>query len=235
MKKLALYSLMLSFVLLGFTSCNDDEDMLTDSVVTSYVNLHMQGDGFVQVPIGTSYTDAGCTADVAGEDVTSTIVTTGLDEVDVNKVGLYYITYSATNKDGFSATVSRTVAVCDPSITTDLSGVWTGMPGTKRVTSSGEVPYPGYSIKITQAAPGIFYVSDYLGGYYDQRAGYGSAYAMKGYVQLLADNSLEILSGDVPGWGDSYDDFEGSYDPVTGTISYVVVYAGMDFNVVLSK
>lgn len=235
MKKLALYSLMLSVVLLGFTSCNDDEDMLTDSVVTSYVNLHMQGDDFVQVPIGTAYTDAGCTADVAGEDVTSTIVTTGLNDIDVNKAGLYYITYSATNKDGFSASVSRTVAVCDPTITTDLSGTWTGLTGTKRVTASGEVPFPGYSIRISQAAPGIFYVTDYLGGYYEQRAGYGAAYAMKGYVQLLADNSLQILSGDVPGWGDSYQTFSGTYDPITDTISYLVVYAGMKFYVVLSK
>lgn len=235
MKNLILYSLALGMMVLNLTSCNDDDDLLTDSTVTYYVNLHLQGDEFVQVPIGTAYTDAGCTADVEGNDVTSTIVTTGLEDIDVNKAGLYYITYEATNKDGFSASVSRTVAVCDPSITTDLSGTYTGMEGTYRLTAAGaKTPYPGYSVKLRRDAPGIFYISDMLGGYYDQRAGYGSAYALKGYLQLEADNSLKALSGSVAGWGDSYDDFEGSYDPATGTISYVVTYAGMDFYVVLS-
>ena len=95
--------------------------------------------------------------------------------------------------------------------------------------------YAGYTVKIKKAAPGIFYVSDFLGGWYDQRAGYGSAYAMTGYFQLLADNSLVQLSSYVAGWGDSADYCEGAtYDPATGTISYVVGYAGiMAFNVIL--
>lgn len=60
-------------------------------------------------------------------------------------------------------------------------------------------------MKIKKTAPGIFKVSDFFGGYYDQRAGYGSSYAMGGYFQLLADNSLVQLSSYVPGWGDSAD------------------------------
>ena len=35
----------------SLTSCNDDKDELTDSRLTYYVNLEMQGDAFVQVPI----------------------------------------------------------------------------------------------------------------------------------------------------------------------------------------
>lgn len=75
-------------------------------------------------------------------------------------------------------------------------------------------------MKVTKAAPGIFYVSDMMGGYYDQKAGYGSSYAMTGYFQLLADNSLVLLSSSVEGWGDSATGFkDGKYDPATGEIS----------------
>ena len=90
-------------------------------------------------------------------------------------------------------------------------------------------------MKVTKAAPGIFYVSDMMGGYYDQKAGYGSSYAMTGYFQLLADNSLVLLSSSVEGWGDSATGFkDGKYDPATGEISYVVNYAtSMDFVITL--
>ena len=230
---------MLGIAMFGLTSCNDDNDELTDSKITYYVNLEMQGDEFVQVPIGSVYNDAGCTATENGADVTSSIVTTGLDAVDVNKAGLYTVTYSAVNKDGFPASVSRTVAVCDPSITTDLSGSWTTQGGTQRVYGGATVtPFPDYTISITKAAPGIFYVSDLFAGYYDQRAGYGSSYACRGYIQLLADNSLVCLSSSVAGWGDSLDDdtFTGNYDPATGTLTWDEGYAGaMTFHIILNQ
>ena len=90
-------------------------------------------------------------------------------------------------------------------------------------------------MKIKKAAPGIFKVSDFFGGYYDQRAGYGSSYAMGGYFQLLADNSLVQLSSYVPGWGDSTDYCEDAvYDAASGTISFRVGYAGvMEFTIIL--
>ena len=223
----------------GLTSCNDDNDELTDSRLTYYVNLEMQGDAFVQVPIGSSYTDAGCKATMNGQDATSRIVTTGLNSIDVNTAGLYTVTYSAVNDDGFPASVSRTVAVCDPSITTNIAGTWTTQTGTQRIYATGTVtPFPDYSIKITKAAPGIFYVSDLFAGYYEQRAGYGGSYACKGYLQLLADNTLVCLSNGVAGWGDSLDEgtFSGSYDPATETLTWQEDYAGsMTFYITLNK
>ena len=239
MKKIFLYGLMFGMSVFGLTSCNDDNDELTDSRLTYYVNLEMQGDAFVQVPIGTSYTDAGCKATMNGQDATSRIVTSGLNAIDVNTAGLYTVTYSAVNDDGFPASVSRTVAVCDPSITTDIAGTWTTQSGTQRIYATGTVtPFPDYSIKITKAAPGIFYVSDLFAGYYDQRAGYGGSYACKGYLQLLADNTLVCLSNGVAGWGDSLDEgtFSGSYDPATETLTWQEDYAGsMTFYITLNK
>lgn len=224
---------MICLSMTTLTSCNDDNDQLTDSRLTYYPVLEIQGDDFVQVPIGTSYTEQGCKATLNGEDYSANVKTEG--SVDSNSPGLYSITYSATNADGFTVSATRTVAVCDPTITTDISGTYTTQDGSYRNYSGTITNYAGYSVKITKAAPGIFYVSDFLGGWYDQRAGYGSAYAMTGYFQLLADNSLVQLSSYVAGWGDTADYCEGAtYDPATGTISYVVGYAGsMEFNVIL--
>lgn len=229
---------MLCLSAVGFSSCSDDEQ-LTDSRITYYPVLEIQGDEFVQVPIGTSYTELGCKATLGGEDYTANVVTTG--DVDASKAGLYFITYTATNADGFSVSASRTVAVCDPTITTDISGTYTLQPGSKRdyYSSDGTITtnFDGYTVYISQAAPGIFEVSDVMGGYYDQRAGYGSSYAMSGYFQLKADNTIELLSSSVPGWGDSATGFEnGKYDPATGEISYVVNYVStMYFTISLKQ
>ena len=162
MKKIFL-SLMLGMSLFSLTSCNDSKDELTDSRLTYYVKLDMQGDAFVQVPIGSTYTDAGCTATMNGEDATSRIITTGLDAIDTNTAGLYTVTYSAVNNDGFPASVKRTVAVCDPAITTDISGTWTTQAGTYRLYGGKtNTPFAGYTCKIQKAAPGIFSVSDFF-------------------------------------------------------------------------
>lgn len=236
MKKIFLYSMMLGMSAFGFTSCNDDDDQLTDSRLTYYVNLELQGDDFVQVPIGSNYNDAGCKATENGADVSANIKVSGLDAIDVNTAGIYTVTYTAVNKDGFPASVSRTVAVCDPSITTDLSGTWTTQDGTQRDNNKGTLtPYAGYTTKVALAAPGIFKVSDFLSGYYDQRAGYGSSYACSGYMQLLADGTLKCLSNGVPGWGDALDDFAGNYDASTETMVWDADYAAMRFHSVLTK
>ena len=230
---------MLGMSLFSLTSCNDSKDELTDSRLTYYVKLDMQGDAFVQVPIGSTYTDAGCTATMNGEDATSRIITTGLDAIDTNTAGLYTVTYSAINADGFPASVSRTVAACDPTITTDISGTWTTQTGTYRLYGgTTNTPFAGYTCKIQKAAPGIFSVSDFFAGYYDQRAGYGSSYACKGYLQLLADGTLVCLSNGVAGWGDGLDEgtFSGAYDATTETIQWQCGYAGsMTFYITLNK
>lgn len=237
MKKIYLFGLLMAGVLLGLTSCNDDKDELTDSRLTYYADLQMLGDEFMLVPIGSEFVDPGCTATLAGEDITNKIVIEGADEVDPNTPGFYYITYSAVGSDGFPASVERTVCVYDPSVTTDITGEYTVQEGSYRYwfSSGAVVQFSGYPVIIERVVPGIFYISDMMGGYYDVRAGYGSKYAMNGYLQLTPDNEVLALSGIVPGWSDSYDEFyNGSYDPETGTVTYDLDYAGsMQFHIIL--
>ncbi|WP_298651340.1 BT_2262 family domain-containing protein [uncultured Proteiniphilum sp.] len=217
-------------------SCEDDtsKDM---SKITYFVNYEILGDETMLLPVGTPYVEPGVIAMEGETDITSSVVITG--SVDASAIGIYDISYSATNVDGFSSSVSRTVVVYDPSITTDISGVYTAAAGTHRlaIATGATVSYADYSVTLTSIAPGVFQVSDFFAGYYEVRAGYGSSYAMRGYIKLNADNSLGLLSSSVAGWGDSLDRLEdGAYDPVSGTVSWGAVYAGAySFNVILTK
>ena len=226
MKKIYLYGLMLFTVSLGLTSCSKDEH--TDTKVTNYIVLTINGDKVVYVDTNATYEDAGCKAEAAGQDVSDKIVT--INPVDTKAIGPYTVTYMATNEDGFSSSANRTVYVGDPLLGNVSSG-------TNRKTAAGAVTnWSDFDIDMLTDGDGKYWVEDLLGGYYEQRAGYGSAYSMKGFLQVNADNTVDLVGGgDVAGWGDHYDDFkDGKYDPATKTISYTVVYAKMDFNVILT-
>ena len=72
--------------------------------------ITVTGNATVTVELGTSYTDAGATANDAFHGSTP-VTSTG--SVNTNAVGSYQITYTATDKDGNTATASRTVNVVD--------------------------------------------------------------------------------------------------------------------------
>lgn len=247
MKKILIFSLTACLVMLGFTSCNDDDDALTDTKLTYYVDLQLQGDEFMLIPIGTNFVDPGCKAELGGQDYSSNLVISGLDAVDVNQVGFYDIVYYAVNPDGYSASVSRTVCVYDPSVTESMEGSYQpDMVGTKYGTAGKTfadyaASYGNTSqctgITFTEEAPGIYYVNDLFAGWYCQIRGYAAKYSMTGYVNLDKDNNIHLLSSYVSGWGDGLDYLEnGKYDPETGTITYSISYAGVIFmDIVLNK
>ncbi len=234
MKKI-LYSLLVGLSSVIMSSC--DDDVVDNSKITHYVSIEIQGDTKILLPVGTDYVELGVVATEGDEDVTSSVKIQG--EVNGNKKGLYTISYSATNVDGFNSSAQRTVIVYDPTVTTDISGTYTVADGTYRyaLSTGVQVPYSGYPVTLTYVAPGILEVSDYMGGYYEKRAAYGASYAMKGYLSLNADNSLSMLSSSIAGWGDSLDKVENaSYDPSTGTLRWAATYtSAYTFNVILNK
>lgn len=216
MKKINLLIAALAFV--GLTSC--DYDGSDDAKVTKYVTIELTGGNQTLVPVGSEYTDPGYTATEGTEDVTSKVVVSG-DQVDPDKVGIYNVTYSAKNVDGFAAEVTRTVLVYDPAITTDITGTYT--------VEKGEDLYPdqsdfftryvikGNTVTLTQLAKGLYSISDWWGGLYDKTVGYGSAYCATGYFQLNADNTITGISASTP-WGDVLERGDGIYDPTTGKV-----------------
>ena len=51
---------------------------------------------------------------------------------------------------------------------------------------------------------------------------------------MFVDNNIDVISGIVPGWGDSYEYFEnGVYDPDTKTITYDIGYYVYNFHIIL--
>ena len=182
----------------GFTSCNDDNDQLTDTRVTNYILLTVNGDEVVYVDANSTYTDEGCAAEAGGQDVTSKVQTT--NPVDTKTIGPYIVTYRATNEDGFSSEASRYVYVGSPLVGTVSDGSY-------RQTYNGDgspkaqVAWSGYNIEMLTDGNGLYWVEDLMGGYYEQRAGYGSRYAMNGYLQVNADNTVDMVGGGgVPAW-----------------------------------
>jgi len=233
MKKI-IYSLFVC-LLLVLVSC-EDKTSYDVSKITYYVTYKMSGDQTTLVPVGTAYVDPGIKAIEGTKDVTSTMKTTG--SVNSAKIGLYPVTYSAVNADGFASSATRLVIVYDPTVTTDISGQYQLATGSYRKTlsSGAKTSFSGYNISLSKIAPGIFYVSDFFGGYYDQRAAYGATYAMTGYVKLNSDNTLGLLSSVVAGWGDSLNSLaNATYNPGTKAIHWDATYAGtytwfLDFN-----
>ena len=72
--------------------------------------ITVTGDNPVTTELGAAYTDAGATA----SDLSGTITVTSAGEVDVNTVGSYTITYTASDASGNEATAAtRTVNVVD--------------------------------------------------------------------------------------------------------------------------
>ena len=229
-------SLVIS-VIIGLTGC-DEETTDGFTSVTYYAALEMQGDETVYVNLGDNYEDAGCTAVMQGEDVTDQIIVES--NVNTSVGGEYTINYNISNVDGFSSSASRTVYVFDTTPSVISNGFYTVQDGTNRIYTDDDgvatkTDFSGYMLLIYQVSPGVFSISDFIGGYYAQFKDYGSDYAMTGTFQLNEDNTITPLSSLVPGWGDSLDYLkDSSVDPSTGEITYDLGYASsMNFHVIL--
>ncbi|MDR0687063.1 MAG: DUF5012 domain-containing protein [Prevotellaceae bacterium] len=203
------------------------------SRVTYYCELSLEGNPVELVGLGEAYSEPGWKASENGVDVSDAVTVSG--SVNTNEAGLYRLTYSVNNEDGYPKVATRQVVVCNTTPSPLESGLYTVSKSSNR---NGTTVYgQDFTILIYQVSPGEFYVSDLFGGYYDQRAGYGSDYAMVGYITLESDNSLALGENGVKGWGDSLDGLSnGAYDPATKTISWTASYAGTyNFNVTATK
>ena len=232
MKKNLLYSMILMLATMFVTSCEKDStEGLT--FVTYYPTLTLEGESIITFPKGSPYQDPGYSATLQGEDVTDQVEVSS--NVNTSQSGLYSVTYSITNEDGFAKTASRQVLVVDPN--DPIENLYTTTADSYRMSGATQTVYgSSYKLYVLANGDGTYYINDMLGGYYDQRAGYGSLYAMEGVFTVDADGTITALSGDVAGWGDSMDYVEdGKYDAATGTISWKVGYAGMDFYVTMNK
>ena len=142
----------MAFALLA-VSCEKTTEGLTG--ITYYPVITVNGDAGV-IYVGETYEDPGCTAIMNGEDITDQVIVT--DNINNQVPGIYSVTYSATNEQGFSASASRTVYVAAESGIVNLyvGEMWTPKGsylsgGTHLITDNGD---------------GTYQMDDIMGGYY---------------------------------------------------------------------
>jgi hypothetical protein len=225
MKKNIFFAMMLALVSFVLTSCGD-KDSEGLSRFTYYPVLELQGDGYMVIDKGSTFQDPGFTATLNGEDVSSQVAVNST--VETGKSGVYTVTYSIKNSDGITANAKRTVVVLDPN--NAVEGFYLNKADSYRLRQGAEVAYGRpFEILVIDNGDGTYSVDDLLGGWYCQRAGYGTSYAMEAVISIDGDGALTCSYSYVPGWGDGLDDFEGSFDAATSTFQFTAVYAGMDF------
>jgi len=139
--------LFCSLLAVLFVACNKDEihnteDQVGISRVVQFAVLQMSGSEYMSVVKGSTFTDPGVKAFEGSNEIPVTI--TG--SVNTDETGLYILTYSATNTDGFSATTTRTVVVIASNELPD-------------VDLSGKYDYVGsstYTSTVTKVAEGTY-------------------------------------------------------------------------------
>lgn len=139
---LKLIYILFSFFFIGslFVSCDKDSENV--SKVVTYPTLELQGEAFINVKMGTAFTDPGAIAK-AGDEVLD-VTTKGT--VNTAKAGIYELEYSAEVEGDIpvKATVTRKVFVTEDLMTKDLySGTYqaVGRSNTMKVTKIGDGYY----------------------------------------------------------------------------------------------
>ena len=220
MKKNILYTMLFALVALVMTSCGDKQSEGL-SRITYYPSIELNGDSYIVWEKGTPYVDPGYVSLMNGEDVTGEVTISGTP--DVNKSGIYKVTYTTKkNEDGFDASASRTVVVLDSN--SEIEGFYLTQPESYRSYNGNDVAYNGaYEILIIDNGDGTLTVDDLFGGWYCQRAGYGTNYAASGVISLAEDGTVGYIDSIVPGWGDSLDDLTGTYEDGVFTVDATYV------------
>ena len=226
-------------LVVGLSACGDES--FTNSKVTPIVLMDMAGDATIEVALGATYQDPGCTATYMGKDYTAKMEVDGLDAVNTNAPGLYPINYSCTTPDGYTYEAQRVVAVCNPKVKYKAAGTFFTAAGTKRVDANGvEQTYAKSVVNVTQLASGLVKVDDLLGGYYQAMKATGQPTADAVTIQALLlmdeDGTFQPYSVKANGAPVQLDAFSNAtFNAKKGVFTWTVTYKGDTYNIVLNR
>lgn len=175
------------------TETTEDVSFVTNYAVFEYENL-------VVVPLNGAFTpEASATENGADLEVSSS------GNVDTSAVGIYDVSYSSANSDGFAATVFQTVIVHDPSIVgSDITG---DIQDTTRNERTGV-------ITLVAGTTSIFHCTDF---------GFGGNFPM--YFQMDGDTISEIPQT----YPFSATSVALTYDPGTRMFTTLIQPYGFDY------
>jgi len=226
MKSKLLY--LMAFTLVLFVSgCDESSSGYTR--ITYYPTIEVLGNPSVTINVGETYAEEGYYAELDGVDVTDQVVVNS--SVNPSKVGIYNITYSASNEDGFSSSASRKVYVVDPvSIATLYFGE----------SETATRHFYDAPIYITDQGDGTYMVDDIIGGlqFHGINPGFEPAYDFhaEAVIKIAADNTVSQV-GETGSWyfAGSVDAklVNGTFDPDTRTFVLNVDYGGTPLTVTL--
>jgi len=151
--KILKYITIVMFLSAILSSCEKDyESYITK--VTYYPSIELLGNQFMTVTLGQAFTDPGVIVKIGDDEVDVDQVS---GTVDVNTTGVYSISYSKVNEDGFSASAQRFVGVIDPGVlANDFSGAYQRTAYGANTTPSGIATW-------TKVADGL-YTCNNVGG-----------------------------------------------------------------------
>lgn len=136
----------------ALNGCAKEEDIIsTDthvgrSRITFFPVLTLKGEKYMVLPVGGTYTEPGSEAKEGSTPITPAI--TG--SVKTTTPGVYTLTYTATNKDGFSVSTTRTVAV----YSTDATAEANNLAGSYLRAATGVMAI------WTKLAPGVYLINN---------------------------------------------------------------------------
>jgi hypothetical protein len=124
--------LILSMLLVLSSSCEKELTSEGVSKTTYYADMKMAGEQELFLPLNSPFTDPGVTATEKGNPIPVSETVTGIyhpysgTTIDMSAANKYEISYTATNSDGFSANVTRTVYVAKTGdLVNSIEGLYT--------------------------------------------------------------------------------------------------------------
>ena len=202
-------------ILLFCSACEKDKSSEGVSRVTSYPIMELIGDEFLTLPVGGTFNDPGVIATIGSQQINPEVD----GAVDVSTPGVYIITYSAANSDGFSAAIRRWVGVIDAAaVANDLTGMYQRTKYGTNTTPSGIATW-------TKVADGLYANGD-IGGVGSATIGATPGYAGPFYIFNVEGDDLIFpvqpnpLGGDVYALSESGDERIPYTQGGAGTDSY---------------
>lgn len=143
-------SLLVVLMVTGIlVSCNKDKESEGKYGITYYPDIEILGDRILSIVVDEEYDDEGAYVTENGEEIDWT----SSGEVDISTPGMYTITYSAVNKDGFSASASRIIFVLPEEVNPEAAS----LVGTYLRTANGR------TATVTSIVPGVYSITDAWG------------------------------------------------------------------------